>query len=75
MTSEFLKNSSSIRRTSKTTSSQYLGTLKVLDQKTSQKQNVEPDRADNIRAAVYQVNRKKKIFLIRRTNHIRLPVY
>ncbi|XP_019588812.2 microtubule-associated protein 9 isoform X1 [Rhinolophus sinicus] len=60
MTSEFLKNSSSIRRTSKTTSSQYLGTLKVLDQKPSQKQNVEPDRADNIRAAVYQEWLEKK---------------
>ncbi|XP_066135717.1 microtubule-associated protein 9 isoform X2 [Saccopteryx bilineata] len=55
MTSEFLKNSSSIRRTpSKTTSSHYLGTLKVLDQKPSQKQNIEPDRADDIRATVYQ---------------------
>lgn len=60
MTSEFLKNSSSIRRTSKTTSSQYLGTLKVLDQKPSQKQNIEPDRADNIRAAVYQDWLEKK---------------
>lgn len=56
MTSEFLKNSSSIRRTPlKTTSSHYLGTLKVLDQKSSDKQNKEPDKADNIRAAVYQV--------------------
>lgn len=65
MTSEFLKNSSSIRRTpSKTTSSHYLGTLKVLDQKPSQKQNIEPDRADNIRAAVYQEwLEKKKIYI------------
>ncbi|KAM8766007.1 microtubule-associated protein 9 isoform 2-T3 [Rhynchonycteris naso] len=55
MTSEFLKNSSSIRRTpSKTASSHYLGTLKVLDQKPSQKQNIEHDRADDIRATVYQ---------------------
>ena len=60
MTSEYLKNSTSIRRTPpKTTSSQYLGTLKILDQKPSQKQNVEPDRADNIRATVYQVKRGK----------------
>ncbi|XP_036914154.1 microtubule-associated protein 9 isoform X3 [Sturnira hondurensis] len=61
MTSEYLKNSTSIRRTpSKTTSSQYLGTLKILDQKPSQKQNMEPDRADNIRAAVYQEWLEKK---------------
>lgn len=55
MTSEFLKNSSSVKRTPlKTTSSHYLGTLKVLDQKSSHKQNKESDKADNIRAAVYQ---------------------
>uniref|UniRef100_A0A673STE2 Microtubule associated protein 9 n=1 Tax=Suricata suricatta TaxID=37032 RepID=A0A673STE2_SURSU len=61
MTSEFLKKSSSIRRPpSATTSSHYLGTLKVLDQKPSQKQNVEPERADNIRAAVYQDWLEKK---------------
>ncbi|XP_053514630.1 microtubule-associated protein 9 isoform X3 [Artibeus jamaicensis] len=61
MTSEYLKNSTSIRRTpSKTTSSQYLGTLKILDQRPSQKQNMEPDRADNIRAAVYQEWLEKK---------------
>ncbi|XP_058406226.1 microtubule-associated protein 9 isoform X2 [Diceros bicornis minor] len=61
MTSEFLKKSSSTRKTpSATTSSHYLGTLKVLDQKPSQKQNMEPDRADNIRAAVYQEWLEKK---------------
>ncbi|XP_007998261.3 microtubule-associated protein 9 isoform X2 [Chlorocebus sabaeus] len=61
MTSEFLKKSSSKRRTpSTTTSSHYLGTLKVLDQKPSQKQSIEPDRADNIRAAVYQEWLEKK---------------
>ncbi|XP_070949005.1 microtubule-associated protein 9 isoform X2 [Macaca nemestrina] len=61
MTSEFLKKSSSKRRTpSTTTSSHYLGTLKVLDQKSSQKQSIEPDRADNIRAAVYQEWLEKK---------------
>ncbi|XP_074085173.1 microtubule-associated protein 9 isoform X2 [Macrotis lagotis] len=37
-----------------TASSQYLGTLKFLDQKPSQKQNLELNRADSIRAAVYQ---------------------
>ncbi|KAM5159522.1 microtubule-associated protein 9 [Callospermophilus lateralis] len=57
MTSEFLKKSSSIRRSpSATTSSHYLGTLKVLDQK----QSLEPDRADHIRAAVYQEWLEKK---------------
>lgn len=61
MTSEFLKKSSSGRRTpSTTTSSQYLGTLKVLDQKPSQKHNLEPDKADSIRAAVYQEWLEKK---------------
>nr|KAF6401694.1 microtubule associated protein 9 [Rousettus aegyptiacus] len=65
MTSEFLKNSGSVRRTpSKTTSSHYLGTLKILDQKPSQKQNIEADRADTIRAAVYQEwLEKKNIYL------------
>ncbi|XP_004606221.2 microtubule-associated protein 9 isoform X2 [Sorex araneus] len=61
MTSEFSKKSSSIRRSpSATTSSHYLGTLKVLDQKPSQKHNLEPDKADSIRAAVYQEWLEKK---------------
>ncbi|XP_072477435.1 microtubule-associated protein 9 isoform X2 [Notamacropus eugenii] len=37
-----------------TASSQYLGTLKILDQKPSHKQSPELDKADSIRAAVYQ---------------------
>ncbi|KAM8970299.1 microtubule-associated protein 9 isoform 3-T6 [Sarcophilus harrisii] len=37
-----------------TASSQYLGTLKILDQKPSQKQSLELDKADSLRAAVYQ---------------------
>lgn len=61
MTSEFTKKSSATRRVpSATTSSHYLGTLKVLDQKPSQKQNLEPDKADSIRAAVYQEWLEKK---------------
>ncbi|XP_008852517.1 microtubule-associated protein 9 isoform X2 [Nannospalax galili] len=61
MTSEFLKKPSSIRRSpSATTSSHYLGTLKVLDQKPSRKQSLEPDKADHIRAAVYQEWLEKK---------------
>ncbi|XP_036743759.2 microtubule-associated protein 9 isoform X1 [Manis pentadactyla] len=61
MTTEFLKKSTSVRRSPlTTTSSHYLGTLKVLDQKPSLKQKTEPDRADNIRAAVYQEWLEKK---------------
>ncbi|XP_036620280.1 microtubule-associated protein 9 [Trichosurus vulpecula] len=37
-----------------TVSSQYLGTLKILDQKPAQKQSLELDKADSIRVAVYQ---------------------
>ncbi|XP_012861625.1 microtubule-associated protein 9 [Echinops telfairi] len=61
MTSAFLKKSSSVRKTSSaTTSSHYLGTLKFLDQKPSQKQNMEPNKADDIRAAIYQDWLEKK---------------
>ncbi|XP_059972603.1 microtubule-associated protein 9 isoform X2 [Mesoplodon densirostris] len=65
VTSEFLKKPGSLRRTPLTVpTSHYLGTLRVLDQKPSQKQNTEPDRADNIRAAVYQEwLEKKNIYL------------
>ncbi|XP_040107268.1 microtubule-associated protein 9 isoform X4 [Oryx dammah] len=64
MTSEFLKKPSSVRRIPSTApTSHYLGTLRVLDQKPSQ-QNAEPDRADNLRAAVYQEwLEKKNIYL------------
>ncbi|XP_057402191.1 microtubule-associated protein 9 isoform X2 [Balaenoptera acutorostrata] len=61
VTSEFLKKPGSLRRTPLTVpTSHYLGTLRILDQKPSQKQNTEPDRADNIRAAVYQEWLEKK---------------
>nr|XP_025124012.1 microtubule-associated protein 9 isoform X3 [Bubalus bubalis] len=65
MTSEFLKKPSSLRRIPSTApASHYLGTLRVLDQKPSQKQNTEPDRADNLRATVYQEwLEKKNIYL------------
>lgn len=77
MTTEFLKKSTSVRRSPSTaTSSHYLGTLKVLDQKPSLKQNTEPDRADNIRAAVYQVKKEKiYIFKLVLITYIMLPVY
>ncbi|XP_059778633.1 microtubule-associated protein 9 isoform X2 [Balaenoptera ricei] len=61
VTSEFLKKPGSLRRTPLTVpTSHYLGTLRILDQKPSQKQNTEPDRADNVRAAVYQEWLEKK---------------
>ncbi|KAH0509872.1 Microtubule-associated protein 9 [Microtus ochrogaster] len=61
MTSEFLKKSGPTRRSpSAATSSHYLGTLKVLDQKPSRKQSLEPDKADHIRATVYQEWLEKK---------------
>ncbi|XP_057585176.1 microtubule-associated protein 9 [Hippopotamus amphibius kiboko] len=60
MTSEFLKKTGSLRTPSTVPTSHYLGTLRVLDEKPSQKQNTEPDRADNIRAAVYQEWLEKK---------------
>ncbi|XP_052036260.1 microtubule-associated protein 9 isoform X1 [Apodemus sylvaticus] len=61
MTSEFLKRSSATKRSpSAATSSHYLGNLKVLDQKPTRKQSLEPDKADRIRAAVYQEWLEKK---------------
>ncbi|ERE90481.1 microtubule-associated protein 9 [Cricetulus griseus] len=61
MTSEFLKKSGPTRRSpSAATSSHYLGTLKVLDKKPSRKQSIETDKADHIRAAVYQEWLEKK---------------
>ncbi|XP_031230032.1 microtubule-associated protein 9 isoform X2 [Mastomys coucha] len=61
MTSEFLKRSGPTKRSpSAATSSHYLGSLKVLDQKPPRKQSLEPDKADHIRAAVYQEWLEKK---------------
>ncbi|XP_063116965.1 microtubule-associated protein 9 isoform X2 [Cavia porcellus] len=72
MTSEFVKKPSSARRTpGPAASSHYLGTLKVLDQKPSQKQNLEPDRADHIRAAVYQKWLEKKNVHLHEKNRIK----
>ncbi|KAM6148020.1 microtubule-associated protein 9 [Erethizon dorsatum] len=72
MTSEFVKKSSSVRRTpGSATPSHYLGTLKVLDQKPSQKQNLEPDGADHIRAAVYQKWLEKKNVHLHEKNRIK----
>ncbi|KAM5255516.1 microtubule-associated protein 9 [Ctenodactylus gundi] len=72
MTSEFLKKSTSVRRSpTTTTSSHYLGSLKVLDQKPSLKQNLEPGRADDIRAAVYQEWLEKKNVYLHEMNRIK----
>ncbi|XP_034356477.1 microtubule-associated protein 9 isoform X1 [Arvicanthis niloticus] len=61
MTSEFLKRSGPTKRSpSAAASSHYLGNLKVLDQKPPRKQSLEPDKADHIRAAVYQEWLEKK---------------
>ncbi|NXJ01437.1 MAP9 protein, partial [Psophia crepitans] len=46
-------------------SSQYLGTLKVLEDKRMQKNNTEFDKADSLRAAVFQNwVEKKRVFLL-----------
>ncbi|XP_059674191.1 microtubule-associated protein 9 [Gavia stellata] len=46
-------------------SSQYLGTLKVLEDKRVQKNNTEFDKADSLRAAVFQNwLEKKRVFLL-----------
>lgn len=41
-------------------SSQYLGTLKVLEDKHVQNNSAEFDKADSVRAAVFQVDLKNK---------------
>ncbi|XP_023579457.1 microtubule-associated protein 9 [Octodon degus] len=72
MTSEFAKKSSSVRRTpGPAASSHYLGPLKVLDQKPSQRQSLEPDGADHIRAAVYQKWLEKKNVHLHEKNRIK----
>ncbi|XP_004868613.2 microtubule-associated protein 9 isoform X2 [Heterocephalus glaber] len=72
MTSEFVRKSSSAGRAPwSSTSSHYLGTLKVLDQKPSPKPNLEPDTADHIRAAVYQEWLEKKNVHLHKKNRIK----
>uniref|UniRef100_A0A8C8RSZ0 Microtubule associated protein 9 n=1 Tax=Pelusios castaneus TaxID=367368 RepID=A0A8C8RSZ0_9SAUR len=56
LTSTYLKKAWKSTPPPTTTSSQYLGTLKVLDNKHLQKYSAELDKADSLRAAVYQVN-------------------
>ncbi|KYO46286.1 microtubule-associated protein 9 isoform X2 [Alligator mississippiensis] len=65
LTSTYLKKAGKAVPPSTTTSSQYLGTLKVLDNKHLQKYSAELDKADHLRAAVYQDwLEKKRVFLL-----------
>ncbi|XP_038253974.1 microtubule-associated protein 9 isoform X3 [Dermochelys coriacea] len=65
LSSAYLKKAGKTIPPSTTTSSQYLGTLKVLDNKHLQKYSAELDKADSLRAAVYQDwLEKKRVFLL-----------
>ncbi|XP_074849244.1 microtubule-associated protein 9 isoform X6 [Carettochelys insculpta] len=65
LSSTYLKKAGKTIPLSTTTSSQYLGTLKVLDNKHLQKYSAELDKADSLRAAVYQDwLEKKRVFLM-----------
>uniref|UniRef100_K7FUK2 Microtubule associated protein 9 n=1 Tax=Pelodiscus sinensis TaxID=13735 RepID=K7FUK2_PELSI len=65
LSSTYLKKAGKNIPPSTTTSSQYLGTLKVLDNKHLQKYSAELDKADSLRAAVYQDwLEKKRVFLL-----------
>ncbi|XP_026555856.1 microtubule-associated protein 9 [Pseudonaja textilis] len=61
----YLKNTGKCSPVPRSTSAQYLGTLKFLDDKHLQKYSAELDKADSLRAAVYQDwLEKKRIFLL-----------
>lgn len=63
--SSYLKKSGKASLIHSSTSSQYLGTLKFLDSKHLQKYSTELDKADTLRATVYQEwLEKKRIFLM-----------
>ncbi|XP_053111365.1 microtubule-associated protein 9 isoform X2 [Hemicordylus capensis] len=65
LSSTYLKKTGKPSPISLSTSSQYLGTLKFLDNKHLQKYSAELDKADSLRAAVYQDwLEKKRIFLL-----------
>nr|XP_056711347.1 microtubule-associated protein 9 [Euleptes europaea] len=65
LSSTYLKKTGKPSHIPISTSSQYLGTLKVLDNKHLQKYSAELDKADSLRAAVYQDwLEKKRIFLL-----------
>ncbi|XP_066488901.1 microtubule-associated protein 9 isoform X2 [Tiliqua scincoides] len=65
LSSTYLKKAGKTSFIPISTSSQYLGTLKFLDNKHLQKYSAELDKADSLRAAVYQEwLEKKRIFLL-----------
>ncbi|KAJ6668693.1 hypothetical protein lerEdw1_012176 [Lerista edwardsae] len=65
LSSTYLKKAGKPSLIPTSTSSQYLGTLKFLDNKHLQKYSAELDKADSLRAAVYQDwLEKKRIFLL-----------
>ncbi|KAH0616054.1 hypothetical protein JD844_026854 [Phrynosoma platyrhinos] len=65
LSSTYLKKTGKPSHIPISTSSQYLGTLKFLDNKHLQKYSAELDKADSLRAAVYQDwVEKKRIFLL-----------
>uniref|UniRef100_A0ABM5GIZ4 Microtubule-associated protein 9 isoform X2 n=1 Tax=Pogona vitticeps TaxID=103695 RepID=A0ABM5GIZ4_9SAUR len=65
LSSTYLKKTGKPSHIPTSTSSQYLGTLKFLDNKHLQKYSAELDKADSLRAAVYQDwLEKKRIFLL-----------
>ncbi|KAM6440378.1 microtubule-associated protein 9 isoform 2-T2 [Liasis olivaceus] len=65
LSATYLKKTGKYSPVPASTSAQYLGTLKVLDNKHLQKYSAELDKADSLRAAVYQDwLEKKRIFLL-----------
>ncbi|XP_060546857.1 microtubule-associated protein 9 isoform X2 [Pantherophis guttatus] len=65
LSTTYLKKTGKYSPVPRSTSAQYLGTLKLLDNKHLQKYSAELDKADSLRAAVYQDwLEKKRIFLL-----------
>ncbi|XP_063166590.1 microtubule-associated protein 9 [Candoia aspera] len=65
LSATYLKKTGKSSPVPTSTSAQYLGTLKILDNKHLQKYSAELDKADSLRAAVYQDwLEKKRIFLL-----------
>lgn len=58
--SAYLKKNVKAVPSATTVSSQYMGTLKVLEDKHVQKNSTEFNKADSLRAAVFQVDHKTK---------------
>ncbi|XP_039219009.1 microtubule-associated protein 9 isoform X2 [Crotalus tigris] len=65
LSTTYLKKTGKYSPVTRSTSAQYLGTLKFLDNKHLQKYSADLDKADSLRAAVYQDwLEKKRIFLL-----------